>query len=113
MRHLIKYVGILLIGIGMVTILIDTSAGAELPLLVGLFTLLISKEKKQDERAILLKASSTFLALTLAYGFKLLSSNLYTHQLISFQLTDINHFLILVFALALSIYYVRFYFFWE
>lgn len=113
MKQLIKYGGLLLIGIGLVIILVDKSAGAELPLLVGLFTLLISKEKRQDERATLLKSSSTFVALILGYGFKLLSSNLYAHQLISFQLTEINHFLILVFALALSIYYLRLYFSWE
>ncbi|MGA0560152.1 hypothetical protein ACO2Q8_26050 [Larkinella sp. VNQ87] len=113
MHHLINYAGLLLIGIGIVTVLVDQTAGSELPLLVGLFTVFVSKEKREDERAVLLKASSTSMALILGYGFKLLSSNLYAHGLISFQLNDINYFLILVFALALIIYYVRLYLSWK
>ena len=108
-----KYSGLLLVGVGIVIDLVDQSAGSEIPLLVGLFILFISKEKREDERAILLKSSSTSIALIIGYGFKLLSSNLYAHQVISFQLTDINYFLILVFALALSIYYLRLYLSWE
>jgi hypothetical protein len=113
MNRFIKYAGLLLIGIGIVAVLVDRSSGSEIPLLVGLFILLISKGKREDERAILLKSTSTSLALIIGYGFKLLSSNLYVHQLISFQLTDINYFLILVFALALGIYYLRLYLSWE
>ncbi|GAB3894828.1 hypothetical protein GCM10028803_10400 [Larkinella knui] len=113
MNRLVKYLGLLLIGIGIITDLVDQSAGSEIPLLVGLFILFISREKREDERAILLKSSSTSIALIIGYGFKLISSNFYAHQLISFQLTDINYFLILVFALALSIYYLRLYLSWK
>ena len=105
-----RYLGLLLTAIGIPVLILDRSTGAEMPLLVGLFILFISKEAREDERAVFIKTSSTYIALILGYGIKLISSNLYAHQLISFQLTEINHFLILVFALAIVIHYSRLYF---
>lgn len=99
----------MLILTGVPALIVDRSAGSEIPLLVGLFILFVTKERRQDERAIMIKTSSATLALILSYGFKLLTSNLYSHRIISFQLVDINYFLILVFALAVVIYYVRMY----
>ncbi len=113
MHKVAKYLGLLLIGVGVVAFLSDKSQGAEIPLLVGLFILFVSKEKIDDERVKILKSSSAYIALILGYGFKLISTNLYSHQAISFQLVEINHFLILVFALAISIYYLRLYLSWE
>lgn len=113
MHKVAKYLGLLLIGMGVVVFLIDKSQGAEIPLLVGLFIVFVSKEKIDDERVKILKSSSAYIALILGYGFKLISTNLYSHQAISFQLVEINHFLILVFALATSIYYLRLYLSWE
>jgi len=113
MHKIAKYLGLLLIGIGVVALLYDTSPGAEIPLLVGLFIILVSKEKINDERVEILKASSTYIALIVGYSLKLISTNLYAHQMISFQLVEINHFLILVLALAIGIYYLRLYLSWE
>ena len=113
MNKLPKYLGLLLIAIGFVAFFTDNSQGSEIPLLVGVFIVFVSKEKIDDERVKILKASSAYIALILGYGFKLISTNLYSHQMISFQLIEINHFLILVFGLAISIYYLRLYLSWE
>ena len=50
------------------------------------------------------------MALIISYGIALLSTNLYSHHLISFQLKEINHFLIMLFAMAIIIYHSRMYF---
>lgn len=113
MNKIFKYSGLLLIAAGFVTFFTDKSQGSEIPLLVGLFIVFVSKEKIDDERVKILKSSSAYIALILGYGFKLISTNLYSHQAISFQLIEINHFLILVFALAIGIYYLRLYLSWE
>ena len=88
---------------------LDQSPMAETPLLVGLFTFLITKGARQDERSLGIKMSSTYIALILAYAIKIITANLHTHQLLTVQLTEINHFLILVFSLAIVIYYCRMY----
>ncbi|WPP50721.1 hypothetical protein [Catalinimonas niigatensis] len=109
MNTIAKYFGFLLIIAGIPTLFLDSSIGAELPLLAGLFILFITREKREDERAVMLKTSSAYISLVVGYALKLISSNLYEHQIISVQLTDINHFLILVFALAIMIFYSRMY----
>ena len=108
-----KSVGILFAITGIAIFFIDESKGSEIPLLTGLFMIFVSKEKREDERVKILKSSSAYIALIVGYGFKLMSTNLYEHQILSFQLTDINHFLILVFALAICIYYLRLFLYWE
>lgn len=113
MSRVFKFLGAVLVVAGIAIFCIDESKGAEIPLLAGLFIVFISKEKTDDERAKILKPSSAYIALVVGYGLKLMSTNLYEHQIIPFQLIDINLFLILVFALAISIYYLRLYLFWE
>ena len=113
MSSVFKVLGILLTLAGIAVFFTDQSKGAEIPLLVGLFIIFVSKEKIEDERVKILKSSSAYIALIVGYGFKLISTNLYEHQALSFQLIDINHFLILVFALAICIYYLRLYLSWE
>jgi len=105
----IKYLGLLLIIIGIPVLFIDQNNASEIPLLVGLYIFFISKEAREDERTLSIKTSSAYIALVLGYGIKLISTNLYEHQLLAVQLTEINHFLILVFALAVVIYYSRLY----
>lgn len=105
-----RYLGLLLTAIGIPVFILNRSADAELPLLVGLFILFISREAREDERAVFIRTSSTYIALILGYGIKLISTNLYSHQLIPVQLTEINHFLILVFTLAIVMNYSRLYF---
>lgn len=108
--RIVTILAVLLILAGAVLIIYDRSPGADIPLLVGLFTLFVANSKTKDERLMSIKMSSAYIALILGYGFKLVSSNLFSHQVISWQLTDINYFLILVFAVALIIYYSRLYF---
>jgi hypothetical protein len=73
-------------------------------LLMGLFFLYISPSTPNDERSTTLKTTSLYGALILSYTGNLLAQNFFSHQL-----TDVNQFLILVFTLALTIYYTRFY----
>jgi hypothetical protein len=113
MNGTFKYLGLVLVIVGIATFMLDKAAGAEIPLLAGLFILFVTKAKVEDERSVVLKSSSAYIALVLGYGFKLISTNLYAHQMLPFQLTEINHFLILVFALANCIYYLRLYLPWE
>lgn len=109
MSKLPKIAAFLLIAIGLPALIIDKTSGSDIPLLVGLFILLVSKERKEDERAIAIKTSSVYIALIVSYGIKLLTTNLYSHNFISIQLTEINHFLIMVFSIAIIIYYTRMY----
>nr|WP_295933843.1 hypothetical protein [uncultured Dyadobacter sp.] len=113
MHKILKYLAILFTLAGIAVLFIDESKGSEIPLLAGLFMLFVSKEAIEDERVKILKSSSAYIALMVGYALKLISTNLYEHQALSFQLVDINHFLILVFALAICIYYLRLYLSWE
>jgi len=106
-----QYIGLFLILFGLPMLLFSNSPTAEIPLLVGLFTLFISNQGKEDERSGAIRTSSAFIALVLGYTIKLLVTNLYDHQLISFDLTSINYFLIIVFSLANAIRYSRLYIF--
>lgn len=94
---------------GVLILFFDHSTGASVPLMIGLFMLFTAPEKMEDERSVSLKTSSLYLAFLLAYTMKLLSTNLYEHGLFPLQLTEINHFIILVFIIALISYYFRLY----
>lgn len=107
--HFSKYLALILIGVGIPTMLIDTSPGAQIPLLVGLFTLLVTTNKIEDERSVQLRTTSLYIAFIIAYGVKLLTTNLHDHQMISFEFVEIDHFLILLLFLANSIFYGRLY----
>ena len=102
-----KYLGLILIALGIPTLIFDKSPGAEMPLLVGLFILLVAPEKIQDERVVQIKLTSLYVAFIISYAVKLLTSNLYDHALISFELVEINHFIILMLALTNLIFHVR------
>ena len=104
-----KYLGLLLVIAGIPTVILDNSAGAEIPLLIGLFTLLVTTNKIEDERSIQIKTSSLYIAFVISYALKLIITNLHDHALVTFELVEINHFLILTLALANSIFYGRLY----
>ena len=104
-----KYLGLVLIIIGIPTIILDQSSGSEMPLLVGLFILLVTIGKTEDERSVQIKTTSLYIAFIISYGVKLITTNLFDHGLISFELTEINQFLILTLALANTIFYGRLY----
>lgn len=107
--YLSKYLGLALIIIGIPTMMLDNSSGSEIPLLVGLFIVLVTTDKLEDERSVQIKTTSLYFAFIISYGAKLIATNLYDHALISFELTEINHFLILTLALANVIFYGRLY----
>nr|WP_068890903.1 hypothetical protein [Pedobacter panaciterrae] len=106
-----KYIGLFLIVLGTIILFTSKSPTAEMPLLVGLFTLFISSQDREDERSGAIRTSSAFIALILGYTIKLVITNLYEHQLIAFDLISINYFLIMVFALANIIRFSRLYIF--
>jgi hypothetical protein len=105
-----KFLGMFLIAVGIPMLFFASHDGAEFPMMIGLFTLYTSLEKIEDERSSHLKTSSLYIAFIFGYAIKLLTSNLYKHDFIAVDLIEINHFVILVFALAVSIYYPRLYF---
>lgn len=105
----VKYAAVVLIVIGILTLLMDDTAGSEMPLLIGLFTLLITTDKFEDERSVQIKTTSLYFAFVIAYAVKLLTTNLYDHALISFELVEINHFIILMLSLANIVFYGRLY----
>ena len=105
--HYSKYLGLVLVLVGIPTMILGNSSGAEVPLLVGLFTLLVTTNKIEDERSVQLKTSSLYIAFMISYAAKLIITNLHDHALVAFELTEINHFLILTLALANSIFYGR------
>ena len=105
--YYLKFFGLLLVLAGIPVIIFDRSMGSDIPLLIGLFMLLVVTEKNEDERSLMIKTTSLYIAFILSYGIKLLTTNLFSHELIPFQLVEINHFLILVLALANIIFYSR------
>ena len=107
--HLLKYAGLALIAVGIPTMFLDNTVGSELPLLMGLFFVFISKEKHEDERSYSLRFSSMTLAFLLAFIVAHLTGYLFTKEIIVWRLEMINHFSILVFALAILIFYARLY----
>ena len=107
--HYSKYLGLLLVIAGVPTMILDNSPGAEMPLLIGLFTLLVTTNKIEDERSIQIKTSSLYIAFVISYALKLVITNLHDHALVPFELVEINHFLILTLALANLIFYGRLY----
>jgi hypothetical protein len=102
-----KFPGLALIVVGIPVLFFDSSPGSEIPLLVGLFMVLTGTEKTEDERSMMIKTTSLYIAFIISYGAKLLTTNLFSHELIQFQLVEINHFLILVLSIANVIYYIR------
>lgn len=107
--HYAKYLGLVLVVTGIPALIFDPSPGSEMPLLAGLFILFVTSNKSDDERSAQLKTSSLYSAFIVAYAGKLILSNLHQHALVSFELTDINHFLILTLVLANVLFYGRLY----
>jgi hypothetical protein len=50
-----------------------------------------------------------YFAFIISYAIKLLLTNLNAHDLTSIEIVEIDHFLILVLALANSLYFTRLY----
>lgn len=105
-------ISLLLIVVGVPVFLYSKSVNAEFPLLIGLFTLFISGQHKEDERSVYIRSSSAFIALVIGYTLHMVTNNLFQHQMTGSHLTSINSFLVMVFALANVIRYARLYISW-
>jgi hypothetical protein len=102
-----KFMGIGFILLGIPIAIFSKSTESTTMLIVGLFVLFTSWEKIMDERLMSLKTTSIYLAIVLSYTFKYVSSELVKQQLTSYEMTNINHFILLVFASANLIYFGR------
>ncbi|WP_428658179.1 hypothetical protein [Runella sp.] len=107
--HFIKYLGIFLTIIGTPILFLDRSHGSELPLLLGLFFIFISREKVEDERSYTIRVSSLTIAFLVGYVIEQLTSYFFDKGFISWHLTEIKHFIIIVFGLAIILFYARLY----
>jgi hypothetical protein len=101
-----RYMGIFLTLIG-IPILFIPGPQSEFPLMIGLFMLFTSFEKIEDERSLSIKMSSLYIGFIFAYALKMLLSSLFTWHVVPMQLTEINHFIILVLAIAVPVYQLR------
>jgi hypothetical protein len=86
--HYQKYLGMFLVVVGLpVFIFLPPSnvspIGPEWPLLLGLFTILFSREKVEDERSASLRTTSLTIAFLTGYVFELITSFLYAKGFIS------------------------------
>jgi len=105
-----RIMAITMIVIGISMLIFRQSVAGSQMLMTGLFLLITALEKDQDERSMSLKATSIFIAFVLAYTFKVMSHKLYHFNWLPMEMTQINHFIILVLALTNMIYYCRLYF---
>jgi len=109
-NYLQKILAIIMILLGIPMLIFGKSVAASTMLMCGLYLLFISFQKVEDERSSRLKMSSIFISFFVAYVFKLISSELYRFHLLPMEMTEINHFIILVLSLTNIIFYYRLYF---
>jgi len=115
MKPLIKpgpffwYLGLSQIVFGLLRLTGPGASTADYNIMLGLYVMFLSRIERVDERSRALKSSSLHIAFLLAYVILVVISALFGYGVISYELIKINHFLILVFALALIIYYSRLY----
>lgn len=108
-RSLQKYIALSAITLSVLYFFLGNPALATMHLLSGLYLLLTSTEKTEDERSTSLRVTSLYVALVLAYTIKLIISFLNDQQLIGFKITDVDHFIIMVLLIANILYYLRLY----
>jgi hypothetical protein len=104
-----KPIAVMMVAIGIPMALTNNDSDSTRLLLSGLFFLFLAWDKIMDERQLSLKATSMYAAMFFSYTFQTVASELFKHHLIIYKMNDINHFMILVFALANGIYYFRYY----
>jgi hypothetical protein len=104
-----KYIAVGCIIISVLNYMLHNIPMAYMHLILGLFLLLTSSQKIEDERSASLRVKSMYGALVIAYSIKMLISLLYDQQIISFKLTDIDPFFVMVLCMANIFYYVRLY----
>ncbi|RLJ77326.1 hypothetical protein [Pedobacter alluvionis] len=104
-----KFIGILLIAIGIPMLISSQSPESTKVLIFGLFILFTSWERIMDERLLSLKMTSIYFAIIIGYTFKMISSELVKQHIFSYELTSIDHFIILIFAVANVTYFSSLY----
>lgn len=104
-----RFIGITLIVLGIPICIVSNAEGATNVLLSGLFVLFTSSERTMDERSMSLKTTSIYMAIIISYVFKVVSSELVKQHISPYELTNINHFLIMIFAIANGLYFSRLY----
>lgn len=103
-----KYVGIALAIIGIPVLFIaQFSAGAELPLMTGLFLILFTKEKVEDERAQQLRSKAIMIGFAAGYILEVITAYLYERKMIDFHFQHPRYFIIFVLALSIIIFYAK------
>lgn len=105
-----KFLGIVLIAVGIPISIMNKSSESTSMLIAGLFVLFTSWDKIMDERLQSIKMRSIYFAIVLSYTFKYFSSQLVRLGIISYEMTNINHFILMVFAVANVTYYSRLFF---
>jgi hypothetical protein len=101
-----KFLGIALITIGIPISIISKSENMSM-LIVGLFVLFTSFDKIMDERLYSLKATSMYIAIIFSYTFKHISTELARQHVVSYEMTNIDHFILMIFAVANITYFSR------
>jgi hypothetical protein len=104
-----KPIAIAMIVLGIPMALTNNDSDSTRLLLSGLFFLFLAGDKFMDERLLSLKATSMYAAMFLGYTFQTTVSEAFKHHFITYAMNNINHFMILIFALANGIYYLRYY----
>ena len=104
-----KYIAVGCIIVSALNYMLHNLPMAYMHLILGLFLLLTSSQKIEDERSTSLRISSLYGALIWAYGIKMIISLLYDQQIIPFKMTDIDPFFVMVLCIANILYYVRLY----
>jgi hypothetical protein len=104
-----KYLGIALITIGIPISIISKSENMSM-VISGLFVLFTSFDKIMDERLYSLKATSMYIAIIFSYTFKYISTELARQHIVTYGMTNIDHFIVMIFAVATITYYSRVFF---
>lgn len=104
-----KYLGVFLVLIGTPLFFLAPSPQANFSLMIGFYILFTSMEKVEDERSLNIKMSSLYIAFIVAYAIQIILRVLHSWEVIPVKFTEIDHFIILVLALASTLHYARLY----
>jgi hypothetical protein len=103
-----KYFGLVLALVGILILVIaHAHFGSELPLMTGLFIILFTKEKVEDERAQQIRSKAVMIGFAIGYIFEVITTYLHSEKIIGFHLQHPRYFVIFVLALSVIIFYAK------
>jgi len=103
-----KYFGIALVLAGILLFWMNhAQTGSELPLITGLFLVLFTREKTEDERAQSLRANALMISFAIGYIIEVGTTYLHSKGVLAFQLSTPRYFIMLVLTLGILIFYTR------